>query len=131
MFRRAIERLGLVGVIKTDAHLQAQALSQAVHKGQEIHKVLGEQRELEVKFEELISQRAGLKSMANKSQLKENQEEVHSVAIDLRQKTRNLSSARRPSVSAWRIDSRRPSGAWPRRRTVKPTMSTTSTSRGW
>ena len=51
MFRRAIERLGLVGVIKTDAHLQAQALSQAV--GQEIHKVLGEQRELEVKFEEL------------------------------------------------------------------------------
>ena len=89
MFRRAIERLGLVGVIKTDAHLQAQALSQAV--GQEIHKVLGEQRELEVKFEELISQRAGLKSMANKSKLKENQEEVHSVAIDLRQKTRNLS----------------------------------------
>jgi len=68
VFRRAIERLGLVGVIKTDAHLQAQALSQAV--GQEIHKVLGEQRELEVKFEELISQRAGLKSMANKSQLK-------------------------------------------------------------
>jgi len=88
IFRGTTEKLGLLGVVTVDPSLQAQALSQSV--GEEISRVLTEQRDLEAKFENLISARAGLKGSANRNKLKEFQAEVQKVAIELRQKTRQL-----------------------------------------
>ena len=51
---------------------------------------LQEQRSLEKRYEELISQRATLKGLANKSKYKANQQELGEVSRMLRESTKNL-----------------------------------------
>mmetsp|Transcript_57255 Transcript_57255/g.181112 ORF Transcript_57255/g.181112 Transcript_57255/m.181112 type:complete len:422 (+) Transcript_57255:88-1353(+) len=88
ILKMAIDRLALVGIIEVDPSLQAQELSQSV--GDEISRVIQEQRSLEDRFEHLISQRVVLKAMPNKTKYKENQDELHRVANQLRSTTKQL-----------------------------------------
>lgn len=61
--------------------------------GEEITRIIEEQRGLELKYEQLISQRGGLKSLSNKSKFKENQAAIEEVARELRQTTKVLCSS--------------------------------------
>eukprot|EP00899_Mesostigma_viride_P011638 jgi/Mesvir1/20475/Mv12363-RA.1 len=83
-----LERLQLASVITTDISVQAEELSRSV--GDEISRVIQEQRELETRFEQLIQARSALKQMPNKTKFKENQDELHFVADLLRQSTKML-----------------------------------------
>lgn len=88
LLRQALEKLSLTGVITVDADEQAAELSRSV--GDEISRVIQEQRQLEARFEVLISQRGVLKAMPNKTKYKENQTELHEVANQLRLSTKVL-----------------------------------------
>ena len=67
---------------------QAAELSRSV--GEEISRVMMKQQGLENRFESLISVRGVLKAMPNKTKYKENQEELHRVADELRATTQQL-----------------------------------------
>ena len=54
-----------------DPAVQAQALTQSV--GEEITRMIEEQKELELRFEQLISAQHVLRTMPNKSKLRNNQ----------------------------------------------------------
>ena len=60
-----------MGVIVVDPAVQAQALTQSV--GEEITRMIEEQKELEMRFEQLISAQHVLRTMPNKSKLRNNQ----------------------------------------------------------
>lgn len=70
----ALERLALVGAVNVDAAAQAQALSRSV--GDEIGLVMAEQRELEGRFEELVSAQHELRGQPNKVKLQANEARV-------------------------------------------------------
>mmetsp|Transcript_32387 Transcript_32387/g.44913 ORF Transcript_32387/g.44913 Transcript_32387/m.44913 type:complete len:397 (-) Transcript_32387:69-1259(-) len=82
LLRSALEKLSLSSVITVDVDEQAAELSRSV--GDEISNVIQEQRQLEQRFEVLISQRGILRAMPNKTKYKENQKELHDVANQLR-----------------------------------------------
>ena len=63
-------------------------LSQIV--GDEITRIIQEQRGLETRYEHLISQRTSLKALSNKNKFNENQEQVKEVARALRESTKEL-----------------------------------------
>lgn len=88
LIRAATEKLSLASVITVDADEQAAELSRSV--GDEISRVILEQKQLEQRFEALISQRGLLKAMPNKTKYKENQKELHDVAEQLRNSTKVL-----------------------------------------
>ncbi len=71
MLKSTLEKLALVGVITVDPKVQAQELTQSV--GEEITKMLAQQKELEKRFEELVSAQHVLRNLPNKSKLRENQ----------------------------------------------------------
>lgn len=83
LLRQALESLSLASVIAVDADEQAAELSRSV--GDEISRVIHEQRQLEARFEVLISQRGVLKAMPNKTKYKENQKELHEVREQINQ----------------------------------------------
>ena len=58
--------------------------------GDEISRIIEEQRKLEARYEELIALRSQLKGLANKAKWKENQDEINRVAQELRQSTKLL-----------------------------------------
>jgi IQ domain-containing protein G len=71
VIRNSLEKLALVGSIVVDPTVQAQELTQSV--GEEITRMIAEQKKLEIRFEELISAQHALRSLPNKSKLRENQ----------------------------------------------------------
>lgn len=71
MFKSTLDKLALVGVITVDPKVQAQELTQSV--GEEITKMIGQQKDLERRFEELVSAQHVLRTLPNKSKLRENQ----------------------------------------------------------
>ncbi len=71
MLKSALDKLALVGIITVDPKLQAQELTQSV--GEEIARMITEQKNLEKRFEELVSAQHILRTLPNKSKLKENQ----------------------------------------------------------
>lgn len=83
-----LDKLALVGVMVVDPAVQAQALTQSV--GEEVTRMIVEQKELEQRFEQLISAQHVLRTMPNKSKLRQNQQEVAEVAEKLRQSTKQL-----------------------------------------
>jgi len=85
---RLFEKLSLLSLLKVDASVQAAELSRSV--GEEISRVMEKQQGLERRFESLISVRGVLKAMPNKTKYKENQEELHRVAEELRATTTQL-----------------------------------------
>jgi len=84
-----LEKLDLVGSITVDPHTQALKMSQSA--GEEISRVIAEQRDLEAQFEQLIQARCFLRTMPNKSKYKDNQRQVQEVADQLRNSTMLLS----------------------------------------
>lgn len=58
--------------------------------GDEISRVIDEQRKLESKYEELIAMRGELKGLSNKSKYKQNQSDIQEVSRALRESTKNL-----------------------------------------
>ncbi len=83
-----IEKLQLLAVVSL---LSAKAEgSQESHLGDEISRIIEEQRNLEARYEELIGQRNQLKGLSNKQRWKENQDEINSITQELRQSTKIL-----------------------------------------
>jgi hypothetical protein len=81
----SLEKLALVGVITVDPKVQAQELTQSV--GEEITRMIANQKELERRFEELMSAQHILRTLPNKSKLRDNQvpqeKSLHAPAICL------------------------------------------------
>jgi hypothetical protein len=83
-----LEKLAFLGSITPDVLAHRDELSQFV--GDEISRIIDEQRRLEQRYEELIAQRGVLKGLANKSKYKQNQIEIQDVSRALRESTKNL-----------------------------------------
>ena len=77
-----------LGSITPDVLAHRDELSQFV--GDEISRIIEEQKRLEQKYEELIAQRGVLKGLSNKSKYKQNQVEIQDVSRALRESTKNL-----------------------------------------
>ncbi|KAF0690502.1 Aste57867_18092 [Aphanomyces stellatus] len=88
IIEETIEKLTFLGSITPDVLQHREELSQVV--GDEISRIIQDQRRLEAKYESLISQRGVLKGLANKSKFKENQKEIQEVSRALRESTRSL-----------------------------------------
>ncbi|GAX76182.1 hypothetical protein CEUSTIGMA_g3626.t1 [Chlamydomonas eustigma] len=88
VLKGSLEKLALVGVITVDPKVQAQELTQSV--GEEITRMIANQKELERRFEELVSAQHVLRTLPNKSKLRDNQAELQQVAEALRQSTKQL-----------------------------------------
>jgi len=84
----ALEKLSFLASITPDVMAHRDELSQIV--GDEITRIIQEQRGLETRYEELIAQRASLKALSNKAKYKENQEQIKEVARALRDSTKEL-----------------------------------------
>mmetsp|Transcript_50520 Transcript_50520/g.109535 ORF Transcript_50520/g.109535 Transcript_50520/m.109535 type:complete len:394 (+) Transcript_50520:429-1610(+) len=84
----ALEKLSFLASITPDVMAHRDELSQIV--GDEITRIIQEQRALERKYEGLIAQRAALKALSNKTKYKENQEQIKEVARALRDSTKDL-----------------------------------------
>ena len=100
----ALEKLSFLASITPDVMAHRDELSQIV--GDEITRIIQEQRGLETRYEHLISQRTQLKALSNKNKFNENQEQVKEVARALRESTkelcRNLKVCARAGAAAWR-----------------------------
>ncbi|KDO21092.1 hypothetical protein SPRG_13801 [Saprolegnia parasitica CBS 223.65] len=88
ILEETIEKLSFLGSITPDILQHREELSQVV--GDEISRIIQEQRRLEAKYESLISQRSVLKGLANKSKFKETQRDIQEVSRALRESTRSL-----------------------------------------
>jgi len=84
----ALEKLSFLASITPDVMAHRDELSQIV--GDEITRIIQEQRSLETRYEELIIQRTTLKALSNKAKYKENQESIKEVARALRESTVEL-----------------------------------------
>ena len=69
---------------------QSKHINNTEFVGDEISRIIDEQRRLEQRYEELIAQRGILKGLANKSKYKQNQIEIQDVSRALRESTKNL-----------------------------------------
>jgi len=83
-----MSHLSLVGAITVDPQVQAQQMTQNV--GEEISRMIAEQKQLESRFQELIEQQHALRAVVNQSKLKENSNEVKLVSEALRESTAKL-----------------------------------------
>jgi hypothetical protein len=68
--------------------LQAEQLTKSV--GQEISRMITQQKQLEHRFQELIAAQPALRQLSNKSSLQQNQAELQEVSTALRQATKQL-----------------------------------------
>lgn len=88
VLEESLEKLNLLGCITPDILQNREELSQVV--GDEISRIIQEQRQLEGKYEKLVAQRSVLKGLANKTKSKENQREIQDVSRLLRESTKSL-----------------------------------------
>ena len=88
IIEEALEKLSFLASITPDVMAHRDELSQIV--GDEITRIIQEQRGLELRYEELIAQRSSLKALSNKAKYKENQELIKEVARALRESTKEL-----------------------------------------
>jgi hypothetical protein len=88
VLEECLEKLAFLGSITPDVLAHRDELSQFV--GDEISRIIEEQKRLEQKYEELIAQRGVLKGLSNKSKYKQNQVEIQDVSRALRESTKNL-----------------------------------------
>ena len=82
------EKLSFLGIISPDVN--EHKAEESTRIGDEMSRLIREQRELEARFEQLISLRSQLKANNNKTRYKENQEEIKEVAKALKQSTKVL-----------------------------------------
>ena len=88
VIEEALEKLSFLASITPDVMAHRDELSQIV--GDEITRIIQEQRGLESRYEQLIKQRTALKALSNKTKFHENQEQVKEVAKALRESTKEL-----------------------------------------
>jgi len=88
IIEETIEKLHFLESITPDVLQHRDELSKFV--GDEISRIIQEQRVLETRYEELIAQRGALKGLSNKSKYKEVQAEIKDVSRALRESTKNL-----------------------------------------
>ncbi|KAG2444620.1 hypothetical protein HXX76_001364 [Chlamydomonas incerta] len=88
ILKQTLEKLALVGQLQVDPKVQAHELTQSV--GEEISRMITEQKKLESRFEELVALQHVLRHQPNKTKLMENQNELQKVAEALRQSTKQL-----------------------------------------
>lgn len=88
VLEETLDKLQFLGSITPDVLAHRDELSQFV--GDEISRIIQDQRQLEKRYEELILERGNLKGLANKSKYKENQREIQDVSRKLRESTKNL-----------------------------------------
>jgi len=82
----AVEKLGILASLTTDIHNDE--LSSML--GEEISRVIQEQRSLEKRYEELVYERRNMKGFSNRVKFQANEEEIERVACQLRQSTKVL-----------------------------------------
>lgn len=88
IIEETIGKLSFLESITPDVLQHRDELSKFV--GDEISRIILEQRQLEQRYEYLIAQRGALKGLANKSKYKEVQSEIQDVSRALRESTKNL-----------------------------------------
>eukprot|EP00798_Chlamydomonas_sp_ICE-L_P028224 gene28224-31327_t len=88
VLKGTLDKLMLVGMITVDPKVQAQELTQSV--GEEITRMIAQQKTLEQRFEQLVTAQHTLRNLPNKTKLRENQAELQQVADQLRQSTKQL-----------------------------------------
>jgi len=88
VLQNAIDKLALMSVILVDPTMQAQQLTRSV--GEEISRMITQQKQLEQRFQELIAAQPALRAMANKANLHNNQTELQEVSAALKQATKQL-----------------------------------------
>ena len=82
------EKLAFLGTISPD--VTEHKMEESNRIGDEMSRIIAEQRQLEDKFEQLIQQRSELKASSNKKRAEENKEEIKEVARQLKLKTKLL-----------------------------------------
>lgn len=95
-----VERLSFLGSLTPDVLAHTDELSQSV--GDEVSKIITDQRNLEITYEELVKHRIELKGLGNKTAYKENQVKIKDVSLALRESTKMLcrNLKENPNVSA-------------------------------
>jgi DNA repair exonuclease SbcCD ATPase subunit len=88
VLQNALDKLALIGAIHVDPRTQALELTQSV--GENIGRMIDEQKALERRFQELIAQQPALRQLANKSKLQENQVQLQQVSEALKAATKQL-----------------------------------------
>ena len=88
IIEEALEKLSFLASITPDVLAHRDELSQIV--GDEITRIIQEQRALESQYEDLVSQRNALKVQSNKAKVEENQTAIREVARALRESTKEL-----------------------------------------
>lgn len=88
VLQSAIDKLSLLAAIIVDPQVQARELTQSV--GDEISRMIDEQKRLEQRFQELIAAQPALRALPNKANLQGNQLELQEVSEALRQATKQL-----------------------------------------
>jgi hypothetical protein len=97
VLEESLEKLSFLSSITPDVLAHRDEVSTLV--GDEIARLIGEQRALEARYEELLSQRAALKGLANKTKYRELQTETTALAFQLRESMKGL--CRSLKVSGW------------------------------
>ena len=82
------EKLAFLGTISPDVNEHKMEESNRI--GDEMSRIIAEQRQLEDRFEQLIQQRSELKASSNKKRAEENKLEIKEVARQLKLKTKLL-----------------------------------------
>jgi len=100
VLEEALEKLSFLSSMTPEILSHRDEVSALV--GDEISRIISDQRALELRYEALIDQRAGLKDLSHKNKYKELQREVQNVAYQLRESMKNLcrSLKENPDVGA-------------------------------
>mmetsp|Transcript_6475 Transcript_6475/g.8884 ORF Transcript_6475/g.8884 Transcript_6475/m.8884 type:complete len:152 (+) Transcript_6475:74-529(+) len=88
LLEEALKKLLFLTSISTSASVHGDELTQFM--GDEISRIIQEQRDLEKKYEDLIAQRGQLKGLCNKQKFKDVQAEIQDVAHRLKESNRSL-----------------------------------------
>mmetsp|Transcript_47929 Transcript_47929/g.107859 ORF Transcript_47929/g.107859 Transcript_47929/m.107859 type:complete len:386 (-) Transcript_47929:93-1250(-) len=88
LLEEALNKLSFLASISTNASVHGDELTQFM--GDEISRIIQEQRDLERRYEELIAARGQLKGLCNKARFTETQKEIQEVAHKLKESNRSL-----------------------------------------
>lgn len=88
VLQTAIDQLALMSVIRVDPTQQAQELTKSV--GEDISRMITQQKHLEQRFQELLAAQPALRALASKASLQQNQAELHEVSTALKLATKQL-----------------------------------------
>jgi len=88
LLEEGLKKLNFLSSLQSSASVHGDELTQFM--GDEISRIIQEQRDLEKKYEELIAERGQLKGLCNKSQFKKVQDEIVQVAHRLKESNKSL-----------------------------------------